>query len=248
MKTPRLSRLDAAVLAVSAVAALLFALGTVVLASGGGAVVNPMGGQIGDLVMQEAIRFETAEMIPEAVGAYKKAVAGKFDVPVNRLHALRRLGLLTLKTDGPEAALPYLAESAAGDNAPPDSYQALCNVFVTLGRYEEAIDAAQRWVARAEALKVRPDQAAYAWLALGNAHKGAKAYDDALAAFEKGRQADPLSQNSYEAAAIYCQQGKLDEAASVLEAFLKAAEGANVPASRVSSARGLLKKCGGPQA
>ncbi|HUW60769.1 MAG TPA: hypothetical protein VMZ06_07150 [Candidatus Bathyarchaeia archaeon] len=62
---------------------------------------------------------------------------------------------MRLNLEGPEGAEGNLAESAAGVGTPLASYQALCGVLLTLGRYDEAVDAAGRWVETAEAGKAR---------------------------------------------------------------------------------------------
>lgn len=240
-RPPRFDRADAAVLAMTALLFAMFVAGVVILAAYGAPAIDPMAARIAELIMQEGIRFESAQMFPEAAAAYRQALEAEFDSHKNRLHTLRRLGMLVFKAEGAEKALPYLAEACEGPDAPEAAFQPLCNVLLMLGRFDEVVVAAGRWRLAAQRIN-RPDLVALAFYSEGKAQLSRGDSGAALEAFLQGNDTDPASVNAHEAAMLYYKEGKTDKAEKILESFLDRRYAGRVSSSRARDARRLYER------
>ncbi|MGC2109191.1 MAG: tetratricopeptide repeat protein [Candidatus Korobacteraceae bacterium] len=198
--------------------------------------------------------YNATQRIPDAIAAYRKAVAAKPDVFESNLN----LGLLLAKQGGNSEAATYLkAATQLKPTANPE--QALARAWQALGRVEEANDPPQALAAYAEAAKLNgkdpePHLAAAALLqkigkldaaaseyqaaaeldpksrealaGLANLAIGQKKYAEAEAALRKSLAADPQNNTArVQLARVLAAEGKNDQAAEELQNTLQANPG-----------------------
>lgn len=181
-----------------------------------GALLPELDDAVGEVVMNQAIRLESAGFAQEAEAQYRKALQGEFAGPQNRAHSLKHLGELLLEDGRPEESLPYLEECAESEAVLLTVYEQLCKAYFQLDRLEQAESTLSTWKAAADAALHPREQALSRYfagrLALARGNK-----EEALRQFIKGSGFMPGKGNEGEAARLLASEGRDAEALQYVE-------------------------------
>jgi tetratricopeptide (TPR) repeat protein len=188
-----------------------------------------MSSRVGDIEAVRAGSLYESGLVENAITAYQKALAMKFDDPDQRRWALRRFGELLLNEKRPEDAVPILKECLAAFPDYLPAHELLCQALEQVGRSGELVDASNAMFAAAADNRGSQSAAKYylgcAWEKLGKA-------DEALAAWTEGQALDPRGRCAYRAANLLRARGEEQRALEMLRQVPEDLTGSEADASR----------------
>jgi len=179
---------------------------------------------IGENVALRARTLADAGYPEEAIAKYREAMETPFEDPRQKAWAQRRFGVLLQEQNELDEATEILRASLETYSDDLETHSRLTLMLRRAERFEEAVDAAQDWVDKAEAQNA-VDNEAHARVNLGLCLLELDREDEALEAFETGHHLVPGSMNSFHAARILDERGQTDGALERYEAYLEAGEG-----------------------
>jgi len=209
-----------AVAGLTSAAFIAFIAFVVVYAHWGTPLVQRMDSEIGEVLLERGTRFEEAGEYESAVHCFKQALGGRFDGATSRTYTLKRLGALLCWREGAEAGLHYLQEAYKNTDCPISTYTPLCGALLELGKAEQALEVAARWLREAKASDHAGHQAKAKYYQ-GKAYQAQGDPAKALTSFLEGNALDPGGTNAYEAGLIYYRAGERDKALELLGLFLE---------------------------
>lgn len=212
----------------------------VVYAHWGTPLVQRMDHTIGEVLLDQGVRFEEAGEYENAVQCYKQALECRFDGPGDRTYALKRIGALLCWREGPEQGLTYLQEACRRPDCPITVYEPLCNSLIELGRPEEALEAAAQWLRDAKEMNHRGHQANATYYE-GMAYRALGDNDRAIELFLEGNDILPGGRNAYELGVFHYKAGDHAKALEFLDLFLKGGAGGRAGYARTLRER-ILKE------
>lgn len=195
----------------------------------GNSFAERMSSRVGDIEAARARSLCEAGLVENAITAYHKALAMKFDDPNQRRWALRRFGELLLNEKRPEDAVPVLKECLAGFPDDLPAHDLYCQALERVGRAGELVDAAKAMFAAAA--ENRGSQATAKYY-LGCACETLGKPDEALAAWMEGQGLDPKGRCTYRAARLLRDRGDKQRALDVLRQVPKDLTGSEADAAR----------------
>lgn len=174
---------------------------------------------VGEVLMNDGIRFELAGEIENAKAAYLLALESRFEGSQNRATTLRNLGVIYWLEHDYDNALSYLRQAVNIPAAPVSTYAPLCDVLLHFDRGEEILPLLAPWreaAGQKENFEALSDSYYYegrVLLARGNATA-------AYAAFLKGSEYFAGGRSSSELAYLYYQEGRFEDARKYADMYL----------------------------
>jgi Flp pilus assembly protein TadD len=195
---------------------LIFAVG---FARTGERLLSRLEVSVGEILMNDGIRFELAGEIENAKAAYLLALESRFEGSQNRAATLRNLGVLLWLEQDYENALTYLRQAVEIPEAPVSTYTPLCDVLFHFDLGDEILELLPSW--RAAAIEAENSEAlsdSYYYEGRVLLQRG----DDAAAqaAFLKGVEHFAGSRNASELAYIYYREERYEEALKYADQYL----------------------------
>lgn len=178
-----------------------------------------LGDELGDVLMREGLRLETAGALESAQERYEQALSARFAGTFNRAFTEKQLGVLLWRQGRYADAVPHLQAALAGPEPSSTAYEPLADALFQLGRLEDALAVAQTWAAFAAAREDATAQAA----ALFQAGRVATRQGDlatAMRTYEQSLALDPASTSASDLGILYAQQGDAATAIRYLDQFL----------------------------
>lgn len=207
-------------LALAAAAFLLFVAGVYAFATHGRDYFDPLRGNIGELLAQQARQLDEAGFFEAALHGFERALETGFDDPRQRGWALRDFAGILLREDRTEAAIAPLAECLAAYPEDLRAHSMLCGALLKLERAEALREAAGAWRDAADAAG-DDASAANARYHLGQAHELLGEMDEALRQYLAGHERAPSSVNAFHAARVLHAQNRHGEALRYLDIYLE---------------------------
>lgn len=213
-----------AVAGLALVEAACFTAWILLYATWGDSFIEGLERSIGDVVMEEGIRFQNAQDYENAALSYLEALQNPFTHAKNRTGTLRRLGTLSSWLEVPAWGIPYLVEASEKSEYPISLFEPLCQVLLAADRTDNALAHAQRWFDRALESGARRQQTR-AKLIEGHIHRKRGDTERAFKAYVEGNAIQSGGLVAYYAGLLSYEAGDQENALRYLELCLQDSTG-----------------------
>lgn len=181
--------------------------------------LDSLGDAVGEVLMREGMRLETAGALANAQDRYEQALAASFAGDFNRLHTEKLLGALLWRQGNYSDAEPHLRAAIEAPDPSLGAFEPLADVLFQLRRLDEATAITETWRTLAEARGDKTAQAA----ALFHAGRIAVRQDDpdrAIPLYEASLALDASSTSASDLGILYDQRGEPEKAITYLDQYL----------------------------
>ena len=216
--TPPLPGLRAVLCWASAAVLVLFGV-LWLYAQSADAFVEGLDQQIGEVLLQRALAFESAGLEERAEQEYGAALKARFAGPQNRAMAQARLGALWLEKGMTKEAMPLLRASVDSGRAPLEAYGTLIRALLLSDDLEEAGHMAARWLDTAEQAQ-DAYQRSLAHAGLGDIALRQGREEEAAAQYAQGNALLPGQRNAFALARLAYERQSYPEALKHLKEVL----------------------------
>lgn len=200
------------------VTAMTLLAGSVLYAYMGSSFLERRYNSIGEVIMREAERLEKSHMPDKAIERYELALQARFAGEFNRIHCLKRMGILLTEQGEYERAIPYLQEATAGPHADRNAHPALVEALMQTGRLEEAEKALQLFADDVEKLNSKYDKARALHLT-GRIAEARGDVETAIAHYRKNESDNHDAASMARLAELAAEQGNKEQALQRIERY-----------------------------
>jgi tetratricopeptide (TPR) repeat protein len=199
--------------------------------------LDSLGDAVGEVLMREGMRLETAGAWENAEARYVQALAASFAGDFNRLHTEKLLGALLWRQGRYVDAEPHLRAAVNSPTPSLGAFEPLVDVLFQLERLDEASTLTETWRAQAEDRGDKTAQAAALFHA-GRIALRQEEPDRAIPLYEASLALDAASTSASDLGILYAQRGEPEKAMAYLDQYL--AQGGS--GSRATYARELRSR------
>lgn len=178
-----------------------------------------------ELALRSTLVDRGGSLTAEAMETYRRALALKFDDPMQKVWQTQEFLKLLLDERQYEEAVQVAHDAIALDPNNGLPYSLLNKALREAGRHADAAASAKEW-AQWAASSQQYDAQAWAEYYAGQSYLALNDNENALAAFQAGYQASPSAENALAAARILCGQQRYEEARPLLEYVISHDQGA----------------------